>query len=517
MKTPGVSLTAVARPTSTPPARRRDSSRQSTAHISTSSSSTCPNLISSRSGSICCQRPRQHAGCKRPPPAEAAQQWPERQGSDGRGGQHLTDRPHPAGGRERQDRQRGREQCCERRVGEGQALRRVPDEGVEVASVQHGSAGAAVDVEIDKALRRCRSRDVRRTTMRPRPHTSRRPTRKRRRTRAGSGAHLKHDNDVCLIGDPTRRRARGSGCPRGRHRPALPHRRRPAVRARPVHHFAGHLCVAHAPLDEVGDSRRYQHHPVVAGLKQRCEQQWLDELTAIGLPDGIDAADPIGAMRALAARDRLPTVYKWLARSSVVGRRRQLPRPRGRPGRRVRRPRCDLPGRFVRLGQDGARRQLLGRDGQRRPRRRAHHVARPARRRHRDAPHPARGPAGFRPRARGVRRPARDQPLAAAGDARRTRADRAAGRAALPARAAGLRPLRRARRRRTRSTRCTPRSIRGTARTGWTRRSCRRSTERPAWGERIVRGALWRSAVNARVPRPTSPRSWSTSTCSTDT
>ena len=45
----------------------------------------------------------------------------------------------------------------------------------------------------------------------------------------------------------------------------------------------------------------------------RCEQQWLDELDARPAPDGVDPDDPIAAMRALAARDRLPTVYKWLA------------------------------------------------------------------------------------------------------------------------------------------------------------------------------------------------------------
>lgn len=71
-----------------------------------------------------------------------------------------------------------------------------------------------------------------------------------------------------------------------------------------------------APLDEVGETARFQHHPVVAGLKQSCEQAWLDELSSIELPDGIDTSDPIGAIRALAARDRLPAVYKWLARSA---------------------------------------------------------------------------------------------------------------------------------------------------------------------------------------------------------
>jgi hypothetical protein len=75
-----------------------------------------------------------------------------------------------------------------------------------------------------------------------------------------------------------------------------------------------------APLPLVGDAARHQHHPVVAALKQRCEQDWLDELTELALPDAVAAAldgeGPIQAMRALAARDRLPAVYKWLARQA---------------------------------------------------------------------------------------------------------------------------------------------------------------------------------------------------------
>jgi pyrroloquinoline quinone (PQQ) biosynthesis protein C len=71
-----------------------------------------------------------------------------------------------------------------------------------------------------------------------------------------------------------------------------------------------------APLAHVGDAARFQHHPVVAALKGRCEQAWIDELAAIALPDDVDGTDPIAAMRALAARDRLPLVYKWLARSA---------------------------------------------------------------------------------------------------------------------------------------------------------------------------------------------------------
>ncbi|HMC69963.1 MAG TPA: hypothetical protein VKJ07_12480, partial [Mycobacteriales bacterium] len=71
-----------------------------------------------------------------------------------------------------------------------------------------------------------------------------------------------------------------------------------------------------APLDEVGAAARFQHHPVVSGLKQRCEQVWLSELGALSMPDNVDGADPLIAMRVLAARDRLPAVYKWLARTA---------------------------------------------------------------------------------------------------------------------------------------------------------------------------------------------------------
>jgi hypothetical protein len=64
------------------------------------------------------------------------------------------------------------------------------------------------------------------------------------------------------------------------------------------------------PLERVGYAARFQHHPVVAGIKARCEQQWLDELTTLEAPDDTDV---VSAMRALAARDRLPRLYKWLA------------------------------------------------------------------------------------------------------------------------------------------------------------------------------------------------------------
>jgi hypothetical protein len=71
-----------------------------------------------------------------------------------------------------------------------------------------------------------------------------------------------------------------------------------------------------APLERIGGAARWQHHPTVAALKTRCEQEWLAELTALPLPDDLVGAHPVEAMRSLAARDRLPTVYKWLARTA---------------------------------------------------------------------------------------------------------------------------------------------------------------------------------------------------------
>jgi hypothetical protein len=68
-----------------------------------------------------------------------------------------------------------------------------------------------------------------------------------------------------------------------------------------------------APVASLGAAAKDAADPEVAALKHRCESDWLAELNRLPLPDGIDADDPIRAMRALAARDRLPEIYKWLA------------------------------------------------------------------------------------------------------------------------------------------------------------------------------------------------------------
>jgi len=77
-----------------------------------------------------------------------------------------------------------------------------------------------------------------------------------------------------------------------------------------------------APLEQVGDAARLQGHPAVAELKWRLEADWLAELELAWVEAGSlsDSADPervVKAMRAVAARDRLPAAYRWLARDAT--------------------------------------------------------------------------------------------------------------------------------------------------------------------------------------------------------
>ena len=70
-----------------------------------------------------------------------------------------------------------------------------------------------------------------------------------------------------------------------------------------------------APVELLGDTVRWQHHPAVAALKARLEAEWLAELEARPVPDDLPT-DALGGLRSLAARDRLPAPYKWLARDA---------------------------------------------------------------------------------------------------------------------------------------------------------------------------------------------------------
>ena len=76
-----------------------------------------------------------------------------------------------------------------------------------------------------------------------------------------------------------------------------------------------------APVQELGDRARFQHHPGVAALKWQLEDQLVDELDegVEGTDWGgdLDAADPVASVRAIAARDQVPPIYEWLAEEAT--------------------------------------------------------------------------------------------------------------------------------------------------------------------------------------------------------
>lgn len=67
-----------------------------------------------------------------------------------------------------------------------------------------------------------------------------------------------------------------------------------------------------APLAQVGEHVRWQHHPAVAALKNRLEAIWIAELDQ-GTRPLQDPERTEDEMRRLAARDRSPDIYRWIA------------------------------------------------------------------------------------------------------------------------------------------------------------------------------------------------------------
>lgn len=71
--------------------------------------------------------------------------------------------------------------------------------------------------------------------------------------------------------------------------------------------------------DQLRGVERWQHHPAVAALKWELEQRFIARL------DASDAAqewqlpvDPVAAIRSIAALDRIPRAYSWVARHATV-------------------------------------------------------------------------------------------------------------------------------------------------------------------------------------------------------
>ncbi len=69
-----------------------------------------------------------------------------------------------------------------------------------------------------------------------------------------------------------------------------------------------------APLEVVGPAVRHQHHPAVAALKHRLERDYLERLGRRTLERGGPLpADAVAAIRKIAAEDMVPAVYRWIA------------------------------------------------------------------------------------------------------------------------------------------------------------------------------------------------------------
>ena len=72
-----------------------------------------------------------------------------------------------------------------------------------------------------------------------------------------------------------------------------------------------------APLQHMGARARWAGHPTIAALKFRLEQDFVAELDADSEALQVDD-DPAVAIRALAAKDRLPGVYRWIAKEASI-------------------------------------------------------------------------------------------------------------------------------------------------------------------------------------------------------
>ncbi len=84
------------------------------------------------------------------------------------------------------------------------------------------------------------------------------------------------------------------------------------------------LSVVHdlhtAPLGQVDGRERFQHHPAVARLKWRLEEELVAELVRRDDATAWDLPGPAGAaMRAIGARGLVPDIYEWLAADADAG------------------------------------------------------------------------------------------------------------------------------------------------------------------------------------------------------
>jgi hypothetical protein len=72
-----------------------------------------------------------------------------------------------------------------------------------------------------------------------------------------------------------------------------------------------------APIDQLGDRARLQHHPDTAARKHELDEWFVTYLDELDAPD-VDRGDASASMRALAHIDLVPPVYEWLAEEATL-------------------------------------------------------------------------------------------------------------------------------------------------------------------------------------------------------
>lgn len=92
-----------------------------------------------------------------------------------------------------------------------------------------------------------------------------------------------------------------------------------------------HIYELHtAPIEDVGEAVRWQHHPTIGTIKSTCEEAWLVELEKTPVPADLPD-DLVPALRTVSARNRKPAVYTWLAKDATPEQVREFLRWEGGP------------------------------------------------------------------------------------------------------------------------------------------------------------------------------------------
>ena len=72
-----------------------------------------------------------------------------------------------------------------------------------------------------------------------------------------------------------------------------------------------------APIDTLGERARLQHHPDTAAVKYALDEWFVQHLDSLDAPE-VDGDDAVASMRALAHIDLVPPIYEWIAEDATL-------------------------------------------------------------------------------------------------------------------------------------------------------------------------------------------------------